>query len=241
MLRFCRVNSFYHNISRKQTKVTILATYNLIKDSLKMIIQNDRRLSVLDMAGTNAELLRKVSKNTPDVVLICLMDNEVNNVEIISDLLEVAPQTKVLILTSPINRLDQRAVIKLGVTGIVGTNQSLQVLVRAIIQVSEGRVWLNQKLIARILRENEAKSNNGKSENRGLYKGDNLTTRELEVVEKVGLGMTNKDISKKLYISEATVRHHLSTIYSKLNVEDRVNLAIYAYSQGIVQPPVESM
>ena len=63
-----------------------------------------------------------------------------------------------------------------------------------------------------------------------------LTKREVQIIELVGYGMNNKAIAQRLEISEATVRHHLSSIYSKLQVVDRLNLAIFAYQTGIVKP-----
>lgn len=226
------MNTFFRNPSRSKTNVTILATYNLVRNYLQLLLASDREINVLDTVGTTEELLQKVSRNKPDVVLICLMDNENANIEVMPELLEAAPQTKVVILSSPDSPLDQPAALKLGVSGIVGTNQNVRVLVRAIRQVAEGEVWINQKLIAQLL----GGSSNGTSKHKDFYGDDDLTKRELEVVGMIGQGMKNKDISDKLYISEATVRHHLSSIYSKLNIDDRLNLAIYAYQQRIVQP-----
>ena len=231
------MQSFYKEIPRARTKVTILATRKLISECLKVLLQRDRELTVVDVACTNADLLNKLSKTQPDVVLICLMDDEGKNIEVISDVFKVAPQTKVVILSGPNSSLDQPASLKLGVTGIVGTNQNVKVLVRAIRQVSEGSVWLNQKLIEHLV-GGTLNGGNGKIDE--YSKVGDLTTRELEVVEMVGLGLNNKEVSKKLFISEATVRHHLSSIYGKLRVEDRLNLAIYAYQRGIVQPPEKS-
>lgn len=226
------MNAFFSNPSRRKTSVTILATYNLVRNYLQLLLASDRELNVIDTVGTTEELLQKVSQNKPDVVLICLMDNENKTIEVMPDLLEAAPQTKVVVLSSPDSLLDQPAALKLGVSGIVGTNQNIKVLVRAIRQVAEGEVWINQKLIAQLL----GGGSNGNSKHKDFYADDDLTKRELEVVGMIGQGMKNKDISSKLYISEATVRHHLSSIYSKLNIDDRLNLAIYAYQQRIVQP-----
>ena len=130
--------------------------------------------------------------------------------------------------------MDQTAALKLGVTGIVSANRSPRVLIRAIKQVSEGGVWLNQKIIAQLLDNNNGLDNE-KAKRNGFFKDNDLTSRELEVIEMIAQGMNNKDISNKLFISEATVRHHLSSIYSKLNVDDRLNLAIYAFQNGIAQ------
>jgi two-component system, NarL family, response regulator DegU len=230
------MDAFYNNALRHKTKVSVFATYNLVRNYLRLLIEGDRNLSVLDIVGTADDLIDKVSFNKPDVALICLIENEGKDIQVIEDLRRAAPQVKVVILSSPDSLLDQPAALKLGVTGIVGTNQNARVLTRAIQQVSEGEVWLNQKLIERLLNNNLSADGNGSNRNRGFYKEDNLTNRELEVVRMIGLGLKNKDISEKLFISEATVRHHLSSIYSKLHIEDRLNLAIYAYRQKIVSP-----
>ena len=232
------MDTFFTNISRKTTKVTILSTYNLTNNCLQVLLESDRELKVLDIVNTKSELVEKVSQNPPDVVLVCLMDNEGKNINAIPELFKAAPHIKVVILSSPNSLLDQPEALKLGVTGIVATNQNFRTLIRAIRQVSEGEVWLNQKLIAQLLGGSLYSANEYKT--KGLYDENELTNREREVVALVGIGLNNKDISKRLLISEATVRHHLSSIYSKLYVEDRLNLAIFAYQQGIVQPPVKS-
>jgi len=64
---------------------------------------------------------------------------------------------------------------------------------------------------------------------------ESLTPREQDVIQMIGKGLKNKDIAKKLYISEATVRHHLSSVYGKLGVADRLNLVIYACEKGLVE------
>jgi len=232
------MDTFINNISHRKTKVIVLATYALVRSSLQLLLESDRELKVLDVAGTASELIEKVSRNKPDVVLICLMENEGKNIDLMADLLKVAPQTKAVILSSPNSLLNQPSALKLGVTGIVGTNQSARILIRAIRQVSEGEVWLNHKVIVQLLDNSFNSTSNGKYKNKGLLRGDDLTKRELEVIKMIGLGLNNKEISRKLYIGEATVRHHLSSIYSKLNIEDRLNLAIFAHQQGFVSSQV---
>jgi len=229
------MDAFFNNNSRRKTKITILATYSLVRHSLQMLLDDDRELSVLDVAGTTSELLEKVFHNNPDVVLLLLMENEGKNIQVLTDLRKIAPQIKVVILSSSNSLLDQPAALKLGVTGIVGTHQSARSLIRVIRQVAEGEVWLNQKLLTQLL-DNGFNTVGSKPKNKGFGRGDDLTNRELEVVEMIGLGMNNKVISEKMFISEATVRHHLSSIYGKLNVEDRLNLAIYAHQRQIVRP-----
>ena len=221
---------------RQPVKVTVFASLKLISEYLSAILASERGLAVINVAETYSELLQMASANWPDVVLLCLMDDEGEQISVIADLLGIAPDIKVVVLSGPNSNLDQPASVKLGVRGIVGTNQSVRVLVRAIQQVSEGDVWLNQKLVDRLLGE-DSYSSNGNSNSHGKDRVNELTNRETEIVELVGRGMNNKEIAKQLTIGEATVRHHLSSVYSKLGVEDRLNLAIFAYQQGIVTPP----
>ncbi len=235
------MDTFINNISHRKTRVSVLATYALVRSSLQLLLESDKELTIIDVAGTTSELIEKVFHNKPDVVLICLMENEGKNINLIAGLFKVAPKTKVIILSSPNSLLDQPSALKLGVTGIIGTNQSTRILIRAIKQVSEGEVWLNHKVIAQLLDKSFDSTSNSKYKNKGLLRGDDLTKRELEVITMIGLGLNNKEISKKLYIGEATVRHHLSSIYSKLHIEDRLNLAIYAHQQGIISSQVSVM
>ncbi|MEZ5425323.1 MAG: response regulator transcription factor [Pyrinomonadaceae bacterium] len=150
------------------------------------------------------------------------------------------PNTKALVLSTLNGELDQTRVLKLGASGIVDAKQSEEALIRAIRQVSEGGVCLNQNLINQILNgdKRDRKSGDQKSDGvpGGIYGNDPLTDRELEVIKVISKGLSNKEISKKMFISEATVRHHLSSIYSKLFIEDRLNLVIYAFKNKLVFP-----
>lgn len=229
------MDTYYRNVSRRKTKVTILATHSLVRQSIQLLLDNDRDLSVVDTAATAPELMEKISRHNPDVVLLCLMENEGRNIEILSELRRINSHIKAVILSSPQSSLNHPEALKLGVTGIVGTSQSERVLIRAIRQVAEGEVWLNQKLLEQLLDNKFNTAANNPQKKKGSY-NDDLTVRELEVVSMIGLGMNNKVISQKLFISEATVRHHLSSIYGKLNVEDRLNLAIYAYRHQMISP-----
>jgi two-component system, NarL family, response regulator DegU len=229
------MDTFFKNGSTPKTKVTILSTYGLIGECLRVLVETDKELKVLDIVNTKSQLFQNASLRSTDVFLICLTRDEGRNIDFISDILKAVPNTKVVVLSTPDSLLDQPAALKLGVTGIVGSNQNSRTLLRAIRQVSDGEVWLNQKLIAQLI---GGKTSSAYNQN-AFTETDELTCREREVVATVGLGMNNKDISKKLFISEATVRHHLSSIYSKLYIEDRLNLAIFAFQQGIVRPAVK--
>ena len=123
--------------------------------------------------------------------------------------------------------------VQLGAVGIVQKEQNARMLIEAIRQTFRGETWINQVLLTKLLNSKVQKKNGSKSWD--LLKAKSLTPRELEVIAMIGKGLNNKDIAVTMFISEATVRHHLSSIYGKLDGADRLNLVIYAYQEGLLQ------
>lgn len=218
--------------SRKSINVVLFSRHKLFNEALKLLIESKSEIKIRRVIKLQKNLIKIASESKPDIILFGVSNKDTNCISTLEKLFEVSPSSKVIIIVDENNSLDQRAIIKTGVTGIFVTNQREESLIRAIRQVSEGEVWFSQKLIANLL-ENENNGNGNKSQN-GSIKYQHLTDREYDVIESIAMGLSNKDISKKLLISEATVRHHLSSIYSKLYVEDRLNLVIYAYQNNIV-------
>lgn len=214
-------------------KVAVLASCTLLNKSLQSLIENcGRKIAVSAVAANTIDLIEKVSLNKPNVVLVCLMDDEKETIEVIPNIIKASPNTRVVVLTKPNTQSNPTEVLKKGAMGIVGMNQNAAVLIRAIEQVYEGETWLSQKLVSQLISADSEKNNK-----HAEPKGNALTKRELEVISMISQGMKNKEISSQLSISEATVRHHLSSIYSKLRVEDRLNLVIHAYRNGIIKIP----
>lgn len=224
---------------KRPIKISILASLQLVSAFLKALLESDKSLTVVNVAEDYNKLLESAAENPPDIALLCLLDDEGCQISFISDLVKRAPEMKIIVLSSPNSNLDQPASLKLGVRGIVGANQNIRVLKRAIQQVFEGGVWLNQRLMDQLL--NGSAPKNGSNGSHHGSRVHDLTKREIEIIELVGGGATNKGIAGMLTISEATVRHHLSSIYSKLHVEDRLNLAIFAYQTGIVKSGDDSV
>lgn len=225
---------YSHSLNGKQPiKISILSSLELVSAFLKALLESDKSLKVVNVAEDYNKLLESAVENPPDIALLCLLDDEGSQIGFVSDLVKQAPEVKIIVLSSPNSNLDQPASLKLGVRGIVGANQNIRVLKRAIQQVFEGGVWLNQRLMDQLL--NGSAPKNGSNGSHNGSRVHDLTKREIEIIELVGFGSTNKGIAGTLSISEATVRHHLSSIYSKLHVEDRLNLAIFAYQTGIVK------
>ena len=191
---------------------------------------------VSELATGVTELNEKIKKTSPEIIIICLAENDQKVLEIIPKILKISPETKIILLTNPNVLKNPSEVEKAGVAGLVGMNQNISVLIRAIEEVSQGKNWLNQNFASKLFKKDGLNDSNG---HQNSNDGELLTRREMEVLMMIGTGMNNKQIAKNMFISEATVRHHLSSIYDKMQVNDRLNLVIYAYQIGILEVPDE--
>lgn len=115
-------------------------------------------------------------------------------------------------------------------------DQSFEVLAKAIERIYAGEMWLDRSMTAALIEELSRRREANKT-NPEAAKIETLTEREREVIAAVGEGLKNKEIGERLFISDITVRHHLTSIYSKLEVSDRLELIIYAYRHNLVPIP----
>jgi DNA-binding NarL/FixJ family response regulator len=120
-----------------------------------------------------------------------------------------------------------------GAMGVVLSQKSPDVLYKAIEKVYEGEVWLDRNLMARVLSTNH-KNGEGDTAPRKIAL---LSSREREIITLVGAGLKNQQIADQLFLSDVTVRHHLTSIFKKLNVADRLELVIYAYQHDLARLP----
>ena len=127
----------------------------------------------------------------------------------------------------------QQKAVEDGVVGVISKTQPPETLIKAIEKVHAGEVWLERSLIANVLGR-LSRSQPAVKVDQEAVSINSLSEREKEVVKLIGQGYKNKRISSELCISETTVRHHLTSIYDKLGVSDRLELLVYAHRYGLV-------
>jgi DNA-binding NarL/FixJ family response regulator len=143
------------------------------------------------------------------------------------DLLATFTGARVILLTNGYNPALYRHALHLGAMGLVLKKESEDVLLKAIKKVHDGELWLNQALVMRILEQAPAAATS-KGANSAAAKTATLTAREVEVISLIREGLKNKQIAERLFISEATVHHHLTAIYDKLGISGRLKLLLFA-------------
>lgn len=151
-------------------------------------------------------------------------------VEAVAEISSASGETHIIIIdTPPLSETDQVALFKLGVHGFCHSDISAELLVKALETVVNGELWMQRSLITRIIDELTQSGSSARTGN-SLSGGsviDCLTPRELEVAHMVHKGGNNKSIARTLDISERTVKAHLSSIFRKLNIENRLHLALF--------------
>jgi len=151
-----------------------------------------------------------------------------------AELRRIAADARVLVLTGLTDEESHRQAARLGAAGLVLKQNAAEVLLKAIRKVNEGETWLDRSVMSNLLHEmNRPKKQIDPEE----AKMASLTIRERDVIALIAEGQKNKQIAERLFISETTVTHHLSSIYSKLGVSDRLELVIYAFSHSLAKMP----
>jgi DNA-binding NarL/FixJ family response regulator len=198
------------------------------------LIEKQPSMKVVGEAVNCAEALSLAASKEPDLVLLDIDLGNENGLDFLAELREMDTQIRVLILTQIKDLATHRRAAKLGAAGLVLKDQSADVLLKAIEKVHEGEAWLDRSLMGSLLNELTRTDKKADSEESRL---DNLTAREREVIALIAEGLKNKQIAARLFISETTVTHHLSSIFSKLGVSDRLELVIYAFSYSLAKMP----
>ena len=217
----------------KPIRTMIVDDHAVIRAGLRMLIEQDKTMSVVAMAGNCAEALERAGSERPDIIILDLVLGDDDGLAFLPALREKSPNSRVLVLTGVQNPDSHRTAIRRGAMGIVLKEHAAELLLKAIKKVSEGEVWIDRSMMGSMIQEFSKPTQADPEE----AKIDSLTLREREVVKLVGEGLKNKQIAERLYISETTVTHHLSSVFSKLDVSDRLELIIYAFRHGLAKMP----
>jgi len=214
-------------------RIMIVDDHSVIRSGLRMLIEQDQNMRVVAMAGNRMEALERATAEQPNVIILDLILGEDDGLSFLPDLVAVSPKSRVLILTGVQNPESHRTAIRRGAMGIVLKEHAADLLLKAINKVNDGEVWVERSMMSSILQN----LNKPAIVDPEQSKIKSLTEREREVISLVGEGLKNKQIGERLFISETTVTHHLSSIFSKLEVSDRLELIIYAFRNGLAKVP----
>jgi DNA-binding NarL/FixJ family response regulator len=190
-------------------------------------------LKVVGQASNRSEALALAKSEQPDLILLDIDLGSENGLDFLPELTDTVAGVHVLVLTGLREIESHRRAARLGAAGVVLKEHAADVLLKAIKKVHAGELWLDRSMMGSLLRE----MTQPPKIDAEAAKIATLTRREREVLTLVAEGLKNRDIAARLFISETTVTHHLSSVFAKLGVSDRLELVIYAFANNLAKTP----
>jgi DNA-binding NarL/FixJ family response regulator len=205
----------------------------LLRSGLRAILSSDDTIEVLDEAENGRQAVHRARHRRPDVVLMDVRMPELDGIAATTELLAVAPDVKVLILTTFETDEYILGALRAGASGFLLKRSSPEQLVAAIHTVAEGEALLSPSVTRRLIDRVSVQPLIGAETDPRLAE---LTPREREVLELIAQGLSNAEIAEALVVERTTVKTHVKRVLMKLGARDRVQAVILAYEWGLVAP-----
>jgi DNA-binding NarL/FixJ family response regulator len=219
-------------------KVLLVDDQSLMRLGFAMVLKAEPDIQVVGEAADGKRAIAQVAALHPDVVLMDVRMPEMDGIEATRRIVEAAPETKVIVLTT--FDLDEYAfgALKAGASGFLLKDVRPDDLVQAIRSVAAGDSAVSPRVTRRMLDLFAGKlpEDDAAPQAPTADPLEQLTPRERDVFTAVAEGLTNAEIAQKLYVSETTVKTHVGNILTKLNLRDRVHVVVWAYENGLVTP-----
>jgi len=218
-------------------RVLIVDDHAMVRSGLRMLIEHRQGLCVAGEAASSAEALALAAREKPDIILLDLDLAGDNGLDLLPKFHSADKAPRVIILTGVRDLEAHYHAMRLGAEGLVLKDKAAEIVIKAIEKVYAGQLWFDRELLRRAIVETLHGGGAQKRLTPEAAKIATLTEREREVISLVGEGLKNKQIADRLYISETTVRHHLTSIFDKLGTSDRLELVLYAIRHGLATSP----
>ena len=206
-------------------RLLIADDHPVVRDGLRAMLATQQDMEVVGEAATGTEAVARARALRPDVVLMDLQMPQLDGPRAIATLRDKEPGVRVLVLSTFGSDADITRAVDAGATGYLLKDAPREQLFGAIRAAAKGESVLSPSVATRVLGRMRAPAEEA------------LSPRELEILQAVARGLSNKEIGRRLYVSEATVKTHLLRLFGKLGVDDRTAAVTVALDRGIIRLP----
>lgn len=237
-----------------RTRVLIADDHAMVREGLRVFLSLHDHIEVVGEAATGAEAVALTGRERPDVVLMDLLMPEMDGIEATREIKRLYPEVKVLVLTSLLQNAKVVEAVRAGALGFLMKDVKPNDLAAAIEGAQRGVPQLDPE-VSKIVLQELARGAGGAAGSAGASAAAGpagpggpagppgstnaagvLTPREIDVLKMIAHGLSNRDIASTLFLSEKTVKTHVSNILQKLGVTDRTQAALYAVREKLVDP-----
>jgi len=199
-----------------------------VRDGLVMLLKLEPDIDIVGTAEDGAEAVQMVADKGPDLILMDLKMPIMNGVEATRQIMMKYPQVKVLVLTTYADDEWLFDAIQAGASGYLLKDTPREELIRAVRGTAAGKTYIDPSIAKKVLDQVSSRQTQP-----ATLVTSKLTEREVEVLRLIAKGLSNADIADRLFLSDGTVRNHVSAILAKLGVNDRTQAAILAIKHGL--------
>lgn len=216
-------------------RILIADDHQLLREGIRNFLSLEPDFEIIGEAANGEEAIARTIELRPDVLLLDINMPKASGIEVASRLKESCPAVRILALTIHDDQNYMMNMIQSGAAGYLLKDVEPSMMVQAVRRVYAGESYvepsLTKKLFQGITNREEKKVAPAAP---GITEGDRLSAREIEVLRLIGKGMSNAEIARTLYLSEKTVKNHLTNIFRKIDVTDRTQAVLYAIKHKIV-------
>jgi DNA-binding NarL/FixJ family response regulator len=214
-------------------RVLVVDDHALFRRGLQMVLGAESDVEVVGEASDGAEALKVASETLPDIVLMDVRMPRRGGIDATTAIKDAVPSAKIIMLTISDEEADLYDAIKAGAMGYLLKEISIEEVATAVRAVYNGQSLISPSMASKLL--NEFATMVRKDDERQQVPTPRLTDREMEVLKLVAKGLNNRDIAKKLFISENTVKNHIRNILEKLQLHSRMEAVVYAVREKLLE------
>lgn len=217
----------YTTMEARFIQVLIVDDHAMVRRGLKILLEQFAGIQVVGEAANGLQSIELVTRLQPDVVLMDLIMPVMDGIEAIQRIMVIRPDQRILVLTASLDGETFIQAVKAGAQGYFAKDVEPEELVRSIQKVCQGKPVFDSRFVMETIRR-------AKIENISSRLPDQLSEKELAILRMLSHGMTDQEIAHKLFVSEVTVRTHISRIIRKLHLQNRVQAVLYSLRSGLV-------